>query len=168
MKFLTTQVKNTLGKLKKKLWEEYGLKEEQIQVEFNPPTSFHALREQQIFEVKSGNFSNMSGNELISNTFCQKKYLGWTDDDVLKNRGFLKKDKEFQWELGQIEAQGPNWRDAMEGQGDPGMDAGMGDMGMGGDSAMPAGDLGGAAPDFGPAPDVGADDTAAPPPAPVE
>lgn len=153
----------------KKLWEEYGLKEEQIQVEFNPPTSFHALREQQIFEVKSGNFANMSGNELVSNTFCQKKYLGWTDDDVLKNRGFLKKDKEFQWELGQIEAQGPNWRDAVEAQGEPGMDAGMGDMGMGGDSAMPVGDLGGGAPDFGPAPDTGAPDAAAPPPpAPVE
>ena len=156
----------------KELWDEYGLKEENIQVDFNPPTSFHALREQQIFEVKSGNFSNMSSNELISNTFCQKKYLGWTDEDILKNRGFLKKDKEFQWELSQIEAQGPNWRDAAA-DAEAGMGGDMGgDMGGGMDSAMPAGDVG-APPDFGPAPDAGGgadagvpmDDVPPPPPA---
>lgn len=165
-------LKNTfITQLKmKELWKEYGLKEENIQVEFNPPTSFHALREQQIFEVKSGNFSNMSGNELVSNTYCQKKYLGWTDEDILKNRGFLKKDKEFQWELAQIEAQGPNWREAAEAA-----TGGEGDMGMGGDmggdmgSGLPAGDAGmdvGAPPDFGAPPEaVPAEDVPPPPPA---
>ena len=163
-------LKNTfITQLKmKELWEEYGLKEEQISVEFNAPTSFHALREQQIFEVKSGNFANMSANELISNTFCQKKYLGWTDEDILKNRGYLKKDKEFQWELGQIEAQGPNWREAVEAQADATDMGGGGGMDLGG-SAMPAGDLGGAPPDFGPPADTGAPPPeAAPPPEPVE
>ena len=136
----------------KNLWKEYGLKEDNIQVTFNPPSSFHALREQQIFEIKSGNFSNMSSNDLISNTFCQKKYLDWTDKDVIANRGFLKKDKELQWELAQIEAQGPNWREAMEGggaEGEPG-EGGLGDLGGG--MPAPGGDLG-APPDFGaPAP----------------
>jgi hypothetical protein len=150
----------------KKLWEEYDLKEDNIQVEFNPPSSFHALREQQIFEVKSGNFSNMSSNELVSNTFCQKKYLGWTDKDVMANRAFLKKDKELTWELAQLESQGPNWRDAAEAQaeGDPGMGGDMGDMG--GALPPPGGDVG-APPDFGPPPeDTGmvADEPPAPPP----
>ena len=160
-------IKNTfVTQLKmKKLWEEYNLKEENIQIKFNPPSSFHTLREQQIFEVKSGNFANMSGNELVSNTYCQKKYLGWSDDDVVKNRAFLKKDKEFQWELAQIESQGPNWREAAAGAAGEG-DADMGgDMGMGGDSAMPAGDVG-APPDFGPPPETEAPAPEAEPPPP--
>lgn len=146
----------------KKLWEEYDLKEDNIHVEFNPPNSFHSLREQQIFEIKSGNFANMSANELISNTYCQKKYLGWTDHDVVANRAFLKKDKELQWELSQIETAGPNWRD----QAAAGGEEGMGDMGapMGGGSALPPAE--GSPPDFGPPADVPGEDPApeAPPP----
>jgi hypothetical protein len=149
----------------KKLWEEYGLKEDNIQVEFNPPSSFHALREQQIFEVKSGNFQNMSSNDLVSNTFCQKKYLGWTDTDVLANRMFLKKDKELQWELSQIEAQGPNWREAVPAEGEEAMPGGFG--GTGGALPAPAGDTG-APPDFGPPPETDATEPATPPPPPPE
>ena len=141
-------IKNTyITQLKmKELWKEYGLKEDQIKVRFNAPNSFHTLREQQVFEVKSGNFNNMSANELISNTYCQKKYLGWTDSDVISNRAFLKKDKELQWELSQIESQGPNWRDAMQGA-EPGAE---GDLGgdLGGGSALPMGGAE-APPDFG-------------------
>lgn len=141
-------IKNTyITQLKmKELWKEYGLKEDQIKVRFNAPNSFHTLREQQVFEVKSGNFNNMSANELISNTYCQKKYLGWTDSDVISNRAFLKKDKELQWELSQIESQGPNWRDAMQGT-EPGAE---GDLGgdLGGGSALPMGGAE-APPDFG-------------------
>ncbi|MAF37265.1 hypothetical protein CL622_09195, partial [archaeon] len=85
----------------KKLWKEYNLKEDNLEIDFNPPSSFYALREQQIFEIKSGNFGTMSTNELVSNTFCQKKYLDWNDVDIQANRAWLKKDKEFQWELAQ-------------------------------------------------------------------
>ena len=151
----------------KKLWEEYGLREDNIQVSFNPPSSFHALREQQIFEVKSGNFANMSSNELISNTFCQKKYLGWTDKDVMANRVFLKKDKELSWELMQIESQGPNWREGMqeaEGGDDMGSPGGLG--GVGG-ALPPPGDTG-APPEFGPPADAPADEPPVPPPPPIE
>jgi hypothetical protein len=153
----------------KNLWEEYGLKEDHIKVEFNPPNSFHALREQQIFEIKSGNFSNMSANELISNTYCQKKYLDWTDNDVVANRAFLKKDKELAWELAQIEAAGPNWRDAQGGEGEEGMPGDMGGA-MGGGSMLPPGGEG-PPPDFGPPPDTGAEGDVpleSPPPPPPE
>lgn len=153
----------------KKLWDEYGLKEDYIKIEFNPPNSFHALREQQIFEIKSGNFANMSGNELISNTYCQKKYLDWTDNDVVANRAFLKKDKELQWELAQIEAAGPNWRDASAQQSEEGMPGDMGG-GLGGGSALPPGDAG-PPPDFGPPADTGGEtppETPEPPPPPPE
>lgn len=159
-------IKNTyVTQLKlKNLWKEYGLKEENIKIKFNEPSSFHAMREQQIFEIKSGNFSNMSSNDLVSNTFCQKKYLNWTDKDVVSNRAFLKKDKELQWELSQIEGQGPNWRDAAMPSDAEGMG---GDMGgdMGGGSALPPDDLGAAPPpDFGPPADAGAPEEPPPPP----
>ena len=104
----------------------------------------------------------MSANELISNTYCQKKYLGWTDNDVVANRAFLKKDKELQWELSQIEAAGPNWRDAAaEGEGEEG-----GAMGapMGGGSALPPAD--GPPPEFGPPADVPDDPATTPEPPP--
>ena len=138
----------------KNLWKEYKLKEDNIQVTFNPPSSFYALREQQIFEIKSSNFANMAANDLVSNTFCQKKYLDWSDKDVMSNRAFLKKDKELQWELAQLESLGPNWREAMEQQagepmegGDMGMGGGMGGSAIGGDVGNP--------PDFGPPADLG-------------
>lgn len=158
-------IKNTfITQLKmKELWKEYGLKEDHIKVKFNPPSSFHTLREQQIFEVKSGNFNNMSANELISNTYCQKKYLGWSDEDVFSNRAFLKKDKELQWELGQIESQGPNWREAAA----PPAEGDMGGMGgdLAGGSALPAGAE--PPPDFGAPADMPVDEPPTePPPAP--
>jgi hypothetical protein len=108
----------------------------------------------------------MSANELVSNTFCQKKYLGWTDKDVMANRAFLKKDKELTWELTQIESQGPNWREATEAPAGEEMGAGgMGDMGG---ALPPAGGDVGAPPDFGPAADVPATEPAVEPPPPPE
>ena len=73
---------------------------------------------------------NFSSDEFISATFAQKKYLGWKDRDILANREFLRKDAEFQWELQQIAASGPAWKEVMvsgglgDGEGAPG-EAGM-------------------------------------------
>ena len=72
----------------------------------------------------------------------------------------LRKDKALAWELAQIEASGPNWRDAFEELEDA-AEAGM-DMG----AAPPMGGppMGGPPPDFGPAPPI---EGAPPAPAPV-
>ena len=68
------------------------------------------------------------------------------------NFKFLRKDKELQWELAQIEASGPNWRDIMvSGEGEslePGME------GLGAPPAMG----GGIPPDFGPPPADGGEE----------
>jgi len=129
----------------KKLWKHYNLKEKDFDVKFVPPGSFHTLREQQIFDVKATNYSNMAQNEMVSSTYCQKKYLGWSDSDILENRAWLKKDKSMSFELAQIETGGPNWREGME----AGAEAGAAPMGgdLGGGSALPP--PGGAPPDFG-------------------
>jgi hypothetical protein len=104
----------------KGLWKEYELKEESLQLVFNVPTNFYELRESQKLELKVSNFGSLASNESISPTFAQKRYLGWTDIEIKANREFLRKDKELRWELAQIEALGPNWKEALAAQAEAG------------------------------------------------
>lgn len=97
----------------RKLWEEYDLKESDIIVKLNEPSSFNALRGQQIFEMKANNYNSMAENPLISNTYAQKKYLGYTDEEIVANREWLRKDAAFKWELAQIEEAGVNWKETL-------------------------------------------------------
>lgn len=135
-------------------WDEYDLHEQQLKVAMNEPTHFHVLREQQLFEIRSNNFAAMAQSELVSETYSQKKYLGWNDEEILANREHLRKESNFKWELGQIQQWGPNWRKMAEQEAegaaadfDPANEGGGPPMGGGGDT-----------PDFGPPPDAGADD----------
>ena len=124
----------------KQLWEKFELTEPNIVVEFNPPTNFYDLRENQKLELKAQNYSSLTADPMISKTFAQKKYLGYSDLDILANREYIRKDAEFQWEIQQITTLGPNWQDAMQ-AGATGAD-GMGDMSgsamAGGGAAPPA------------------------------
>jgi hypothetical protein len=127
----------------KKCWEEMHLKEHFLDLNFNVPTNFYELRENQKFQIKAENFNSITQSDLVSKTFAQKKYLGWTDSDLMANREFLRKDRELLWELDQITNNGPNWREVgAVAPGETGADpaAGAG----GGGSAVP--------PAFGPAP----------------
>jgi hypothetical protein len=151
------------------LWEEFKLKEYNIDLEFNVPTNFYELRESQKLELKINNFNSMASNEYVSPTFAQKKYLGWTDVDIKANREFLRKDKAFRWELAQIENGGPDWKEAMSAQAgamggaEAGGEAGGGGGGMpppfvGGPAATAGGESvappeGGAPPEMGAAPE---------------
>jgi len=155
----------------KGIWDKLDIKEQNLELMFNPPTNFYELRENQKFEMKSQNYTSISNSEFISNTFAQKKYLGWKDTDILANREFLRKDSELQWELQQIASSGPAWKEAII-AGDLGTGAAGGEatdaMGGGG-----GGGSGGAPPEFGggeastdtPA-EVPADDAAAQPESP--
>ena len=97
----------------KGMMEKYDIKDQNIHLEFNVPTNFYELRENQKLELKVTNFSNLVSNPSISQTFGQKKLLGWTDIDIKANREFLRKDKELEWELQQILTGGPNWREQL-------------------------------------------------------
>jgi hypothetical protein len=131
----------------KGLLKKHSLRQDNLYIEFNVPTNFYELRESQKLQVKVENFSSLSNNELISTTYMQKKYLGWTDIDIKANREFLRKDKALNWELTQIEGEGPNWRDNYQPGGETeGSLAGMGDSMGGGEGEVP---------DFGPPPDTG-------------
>ena len=138
------------------LFEKYDLNETNLEVQFNVPTNFFEIRESQRLELKANNFNSLASNEFVSATYAQKKYLGWKDKDVLANREFMRKDAEMQWELSQIQAAGPNWKEQMiagtlgaEGEG---MDA---DLGGGGGGGIP--EFGG-----GPAPEADAPDVDVP------
>lgn len=122
----------------KGIWEKLDLNETNIEIAFNPPTNFYELRENQRLEMKAASYNNIASSEFVSNTFAQKKYLGWKDKDILANREFLRKDAELQWELQQITQSGPAWREAVI-AGD--LAAGAGGEGAGG---MPGGGLGAA------------------------
>jgi hypothetical protein len=137
----------------KKLWDKFELREEQFEFEFNVPTNFYELREQQKLQLKFSTYSSLVQGELVSKTFAQKKYLGWTDTDILANREFMRKDAEFMWEVEQIKAGGPSWKEAAEKAVGA---AGGGEPALGG-GAPAGGGGGGAPPAFGPAPGGGAE-----------
>ena len=123
------------------MWEEYDLFEENFRVEFNVPTNFYDMREAQKLELKMNTFSTITNNENISTTFAMKKYLEWSDKEILANRGFLQKDAEFMYTIEQIRQNGPNWKQLEAsfeaGGGGMGGDMGGGDMGGGGGGIPP-------------------------------
>jgi hypothetical protein len=152
----------------KNMWDKYELKETYFSLDFTPPTNFYELREFQKLEIKANAFNTMTQNESISKTYAQRKYLKWSDKEVLVNREFLRKDKEFEWELAQITTAGPNWKlqqaqgAAAPVEGTPMASGAPGGMGMEGGAPAPGGEE--APPEFGPPPPAGAEG-AAPPPA---
>lgn len=156
-----------------KMWDEYKLKEHHFEVEFNPPTNFYTLRESQIMELKTNNFTQIGGNESVSQTYAMKKYLDWSDDEIKQNREWLRKDRQLSWELAQIEQFGPNWRETLQSQADQ-MEAGLEGGGFGGDPLIgggggmglpPAeGGIGEPPPFGGPAPETAPPATDAAPP----
>lgn len=155
----------------RKLWDKFDMREESFELEFNVPTNFYELREQQKLQLKFESYNSLSQSEFVSNTFAQKRYLGWTDTDILANREFIRKDAEFMWEIEQIKAGGPEWREQAEAQqqgGELGGEPALGGAGF-------SGGAGGVPPDFGPTPggeggeggeDIGIEEPQAPEPAP--
>jgi hypothetical protein len=123
-------------------WKDYKLRERDINLKFNAPSNFFALREQQIFNIKQQNFQSITQSESISKTFAQRYYLHFNDSQISENMAWLRKDAALRWELAQIDAAGPNWREQqaalaqsaqLAGGGAPA--AGGGGLGGGGGSA---------------------------------
>ena len=127
------------------IYEEMRIRDTHLDLTFNVPTNFYELREQQKFQLRAENFNTITQSDFVSKTYAQKKYLGWSDSEVMANREFLRKDKELMWELAQIENTGPDWREAESLVPGAGGEGGEGGGGGGG----------GAPPAFGPAPTGG-------------
>lgn len=134
----------------RQIWDKFDLKEPYVKLYFNPPPNFQELRNQQLFELKWNNYTNAVNNPLISDTYAKKHMLKLTDEEIGTNRDLLRKDSELKWELAQIEAMGPNWRDLAQAEAEGADMAAGGGMPMGGGlgGGPPIG--GGMPPDFGP------------------
>ena len=126
----------------KGVWDELKLHENHLDLNFNPPSNFYELRENQKLQIKAENFNTLTQSDFVSKTYAQKRYLGWSDSEIMANREFLRKDRELMWELDNITNGGPNWSE----------------MGaMGGEAPESGGGMGGGAPSeappaFGPGP----------------
>jgi len=124
----------------REMLEEDDIYEENLHVAFNVPTNFYDMRESQKLELKINTFNNIASNEGISTTFALKKYLDWSDKDILANREFKRSDAAHMYEVNQLMTNGPGWKqmalDAAEGGGE-GMDPGGG-MGGGGGGGLPS------------------------------
>jgi hypothetical protein len=134
------------------LWDSYELKERDLNINFVEPTHFHAMRLQQLHEMKVNNFKNMIDTQVVSTTYAMMTQLGFTEQQIRTNREWMRKDMAFKWELSKIEEGGSNWRDAYDaeqesggggGGAEGGADMGGMGMGMGGGSALPEMPVGG-------------------------
>lgn len=141
----------------RKLWNKLDLKENNIDIEFNVPVNFFEMREAQKQELKTTSFNNITQSDAVSKTYALKKYMGWSDIEILANREFMRKDIGFLWELEQIKSGGPNWRDNLQAPAAP----------AGGEAPAAGGSPGTTPPAFGPAPAAGGAETT-PPPAPTD
>lgn len=140
-------------------WESYKLQEEDIDIKLNEPTQFFTIRQQQEKQLKLDNYTNMVANDMINPILMLKQELGWDDRKVLANIEWQRRVAALRWELAQIEANGPDFREkalkemsgAMGGE-----DLDLSGLGGGAGPGLPSG--GGAPntdnklPDFGNAP----------------
>jgi len=95
-------------------WKDYKLHESYINLNFNAPSNYFAIREQQLFELKQKNYGSMAQSEGISDIFAQRHYLQYSDAKISENMEWLRKEAAFKWELSQIANAGPNWREQIE------------------------------------------------------
>jgi len=123
------------------MWDNYKIKERYLDIQFNESNLTLMMRQQQIFNLKYENFNNMSQNDGIANSYAQKYFLGLSDDEMAVNREWMRKDAAFKWEVEQIVANGPGWK-----QQAAAMQQVASEMGAGGGG-------GGTPPEFGAAPE---------------
>jgi hypothetical protein len=130
----------------KGLWKEYRLREQNLNLKFNEPTSFMAMRNQQLLSMKFENYNTATQSEAISKSYAQKYYLDMSANEMMENREWLRKDAALAWEIARITEMGPNFREQLALQQAAGGAApeGGGEAGGGG-----GGGGGGAIPDFG-------------------
>jgi len=144
--FASTLKETFITHLKLKgLWDQYELKDGDVQLSFNPPSYFHVAREAQIQELKFKTFNDLVSTEAVAKSYALKKYMGWSDDEIKINREWQKKDAAFNFEVAQIANAGPNWRQGIAAGGEAGAAAGIGAPASGG----------GTPPSFGAAPGAG-------------
>ena len=135
----------------KGLWKEFKLKEQSLKVKFNEPTSFMAMRNQQLLQMKFENYNTATQSDAISKSYAQKYYLDWSADEMHENREWQRRDAALAWEIAKITEMGPNFREQLAAQQIPGAEAEGGAVPELGGGGGGGGGGGSAIPEFGPA-----------------
>lgn len=139
----------------KGLWKDCKLKDQSIYIKFNEPTSFMAMRNQQLLQMKFDNYNTSIQSDAISKSYAQKYYLDMSAEEMKENREWLRKDAALTWEIAKITEMGPNFREQLAAQqgtvegegGEAGGASALGGGGAAGSEGIPefgAGDEGGA------------------------
>ena len=137
----------------KNLWKDYKLRENAINIDFNIPTSFMAIREQQLLKMKFENFQSATQNAAISPSYAMKHYLGMSEEQMKENREWMRRDAALTWETEQIKSSGPQFRQQAAGAaggGDSGAGGGDPGAGGGGGGGSDGGGIGSEMPSAGP------------------
>jgi len=103
-KFLETHQRRFCNDLKdlfllhldfKGLKKQYSLNNNSLKVSMNPPSSYREQMEQNFVETRFNNYSTLADREEFSIYYLQKKYLKWSEEEILDNVSGKKKDKEL-------------------------------------------------------------------------
>ena len=78
------------------LWEEYDLKERDLKIQMTPPPSFAKYEQQQLLKLKFDNYDIVTKDHPeFSREMAMQKYLGFTDDEIMKNRKKLEEETHY-------------------------------------------------------------------------
>jgi len=79
----------------KKLKTQYNLTNKNIRISMNPPSSYKEQLEQNNIEARFSNYQSIADREEFSKYFLMKKYMRFSDEDIMENVEGKKKDKEL-------------------------------------------------------------------------
>lgn len=67
------------------IWRQYNLTDGALDIEFNKPVLFDLYQSQKLLQIQIENYSAIADRDEMSKTLAMKKYLGYTDEEVLNN-----------------------------------------------------------------------------------
>ena len=79
----------------KGLKSEYEIDKSKINVTMTPPSLYKQQMEQNFLETQFSNYNNLCNNEEFSKSFLQKKFLGWSDEEIRENAEGFELDKKL-------------------------------------------------------------------------
>lgn len=77
----------------KGLWEQHKLQDRDFKIKFAPPTAFTIYEQMKLAEIRFNMYDLAAAHEELSQTLCQRKYLGWTDDEIEENWTMLEAER---------------------------------------------------------------------------
>lgn len=95
----------------RKIWEKYGLKDSDIDIQFVKPVLYDLYQTQKLMEAKVAAYATIADRDEFSKMVAMRNILGMTDDEIKDNFSNLEKEKcllgRAEWYEEQIKSNGP-------------------------------------------------------------